>query len=156
MVQITSPDIFLLTDQTEESKGLRFEILTAVKISWCSKLVLTPCGIVGRYQLFGWTYYFYLQSLIQQCVPPKWLVSTPRPHRVTTHMTITDKRRAATLIAYSYFQLTHFLRRQFVSHFSKLGYTNHIFEKYKDNFLFLWEIMTKNVTGAIEGSDFNF
>jgi hypothetical protein len=34
----------------------RFEVTTAVKMSMLIFWVVTPCGLVGRYQSFGGTY----------------------------------------------------------------------------------------------------
>jgi hypothetical protein len=40
---------------------LRFEVLTALKMSILVKWVVTPCGLVGRYQRFGGTYCLHRQ-----------------------------------------------------------------------------------------------
>jgi hypothetical protein len=39
----------------------RVEVLMAVKMSMLLFWVVTPCGIVGRYQRFGWTCCLHLQ-----------------------------------------------------------------------------------------------
>jgi hypothetical protein len=41
---------------------LRFEVLTAVKITMLVFCDATPCGLVGGYQGFGGTYCLHLQS----------------------------------------------------------------------------------------------
>jgi hypothetical protein len=41
---------------------LRFEVLTAVKMSVLFFWVVTLCGLVGKYQRFGGTYCLHLQS----------------------------------------------------------------------------------------------
>jgi hypothetical protein len=43
-------------------KPMRFDVLTAVKMSMLVFWVVTPCGLVGRYQRFGGTYCLYLQD----------------------------------------------------------------------------------------------
>jgi hypothetical protein len=68
---------------------LRFEVLTAVKISTLVFWVVTPCGLVGRYQRFGGTHCHHLQHFgrLLQYVPPKrWYIPTS-PHGVTTQKT---------------------------------------------------------------------
>jgi hypothetical protein len=40
---------------------MRFEVLTEVKLSMLVFWVVTPCGLVGRYQRFGRTYCLNLQ-----------------------------------------------------------------------------------------------
>jgi hypothetical protein len=42
---------------------LRFEVLRAVQMSVLVLWVVTPCGLVGRYQRFGGTFCFHLQDL---------------------------------------------------------------------------------------------
>jgi hypothetical protein len=39
----------------EQIKMMRFEVLAAVKVSMLVFWLVAPCGLVGRYQLFGGT-----------------------------------------------------------------------------------------------------
>jgi hypothetical protein len=41
---------------------MRFEILTAEKMSMLVFWVVMPCGLVGRHQRFGGTYSLHLQG----------------------------------------------------------------------------------------------
>jgi hypothetical protein len=41
---------------------MKFEVLTAVKMSTVVFQVVTPCGFVDGYQCFGGTYYLHLQG----------------------------------------------------------------------------------------------
>jgi hypothetical protein len=41
----------------KDNSYVRFEVLTAVKMSVLFLWVVTPCGLIGRYQHFGETYY---------------------------------------------------------------------------------------------------
>jgi hypothetical protein len=41
---------------------MRFEVLTAVKMSMLVFWVVMPCGLVGKYQRFGGTYCLHLFS----------------------------------------------------------------------------------------------
>jgi hypothetical protein len=43
---------------------MRCDVLTAVKTSMLVFCVVTPCGLIGRYQRFGDTYCFHLQCLL--------------------------------------------------------------------------------------------
>jgi hypothetical protein len=49
----------------------RFEVLTAMKKSMLFFWVVTPCGLAGRYQRFGQTYYLHLRGW-------RWWLSTFR------------------------------------------------------------------------------
>jgi hypothetical protein len=46
---------------------MRFEVLTAVKMSMLVFWVVTPCGLVGRFQRFRKTYCLHLLGLNIQC-----------------------------------------------------------------------------------------
>jgi hypothetical protein len=39
-----------------QQKEVRFEVLTAMKVSMLVFWVVSPCGLIGRYQSFGGTY----------------------------------------------------------------------------------------------------
>jgi hypothetical protein len=41
---------------------MRSEVLTTVKMSILVFWVVTPCGLIGRYQRFGGIYYLHLQG----------------------------------------------------------------------------------------------
>jgi uncharacterized membrane protein YqjE len=43
---------------------MTFEVLTVVKMTMLVIWVVTPCGLVGRYQRFGQTYCLHLQVCI--------------------------------------------------------------------------------------------
>jgi hypothetical protein len=59
---------------------MRFEVLTAVKMSMLLFWIVTPCGLVGRYQGFGGTYCFHLQG---------WYLPAG-PHGISTQKTKID------------------------------------------------------------------
>jgi hypothetical protein len=40
---------------------MKFEVLTAVKMSMLFFWIVTSCGLAGRYQRFGGTYFLHLQ-----------------------------------------------------------------------------------------------
>jgi hypothetical protein len=66
----------------------RFEVLTAVKMSMLFFWVVTPCGLVGRYQRFGETcLIFYLQV---------HTASQPRTTTSTSHFTFSDSNFVCT------------------------------------------------------------
>jgi hypothetical protein len=48
--------------QKADSFNMRFEILAAVQISMLILWVVTPFGLVSRYQCFEATYYLHLQG----------------------------------------------------------------------------------------------
>jgi hypothetical protein len=52
----------LLRSTLQPRYCMRTEVLTAVKLSVLVVWVVTPCGLVGRYQCFGGTYCFRLQG----------------------------------------------------------------------------------------------
>jgi hypothetical protein len=51
----------IFTFKTVKYSRMRFEVLTAVKMSILVFWVVTQCGLVGRYQRFGGTYCLHLQ-----------------------------------------------------------------------------------------------
>jgi hypothetical protein len=67
---------------------LRFQVHMAVKMSMLVFWVVTPCGLVGRYQRFGGTYRLHLQGWRRrQYDPPKGWYAPMSPHGVTTQKT---------------------------------------------------------------------
>jgi hypothetical protein len=61
---------------------VRSEVLTAVKVSSLAFWVVTPCGLVGRYQRFGGTYCRHHQDevLVSTC-KSTWRYNSEDQHR---------------------------------------------------------------------------
>jgi hypothetical protein len=68
---------------------MRFDVLTAVRMSMLLLWVVTPCELVGRYQRFGETYCLHLQGRKwKQYYPPKLQIHTRslfQSEKVTWH-----------------------------------------------------------------------
>jgi hypothetical protein len=68
---------------------MRFEVLTAVKMLMLVFWIVTPCGLVGRYQRFGGTYCLHLQVFSPKAVcSSQTLVST---YKSTQHFNLKTK-----------------------------------------------------------------
>jgi hypothetical protein len=78
---------------------MRFEVLTAVKMSMLVLWVVTPFRLAGRYRRFGETYCLHLKGCKwRQYFPLKNYHPPTSPHGVTTQKTNIDKVIQSVLV----------------------------------------------------------